>query len=413
MNTSNRPTFTPGLVHKVGAISRVLTDFLDKQAERIQQELESRFPSVSAVAVRKVLNSFVSLEGTKKPLHKDKIHISGLDQKMLTDCLTALENARIIRYDEGLYELSHDTLARHIDEQRSAEEVDLLKLKKLVADRKIAFSATGVYLNQKELNFVEAYRDRLQEEELLGEEEWRYVQNSKREAGRLQRRRWIMASAIMLVLAATTVIAVWQMTKAQQLARENALRSYEVLVTQATAAFGQIEYDKAAEIYREALSLARENVGAIADTMPAFDSLQLAEDKAFRRERFNQLIMQGDSLREDVNDPDLVGALRQYQEALSLEYDSTTAQNRVSSIRMEDVKRMISDVQSRAEEISRSAMLDGGKVRKNKYLDAKKLYEKALSLNEVFLKKDKSYESNRKTIQDNLEQVDAEINKLK
>ena len=331
-------TFTPALVRNTGAISEVLTDFLDSQSERIQSELESGFSGVSPTAARKVLNNFVSLEGTKKPLSRGKIKISGLQEEALNACLTALENARIIRYEEGLYELSHDTLARHIDEQRSAEEVDLLKGKKLVADRRLAFSATGAYLNRKELNFIAVYEDRLREEELLNEDEWEYIGKSKREAGRARRRRMTTIGAVVLVLAISTGVALWQMLSARRLARKNIQQSYEVLTTQAKAAFERVDYDQAKTFYDDALDLANSNLRAIADKgRTAEEGALLSAQKIELRPDFERLIAEGDRLRE-LGGANLIDAVQKYEEALSLDYDNQKAAGKRESITRQDFR---------------------------------------------------------------------------
>ncbi len=372
MSITTKIIFTPILVRKTGAISEVLTDFLDSQSERIQSELDNRFPGVSPTAARKVLNNFVSLEGTKKPLSRGKIKISGLPEEVLNACLTNLENARIIRYDEGQYELSHDTLARHIDEQRSAEEVDLLKLKKLVADRRLAFSATGTYLNQKELSFIALYEGRLREEALLNKDEWDYIGKSKREAGRLRRRRMMTITAVILTLAISAGVAFWQMLSARSLARENALQSYQVLMTQADAAFERVDYDEAKILYQNAYDLARRNAEAIEDKgRSALEGDSLSTEKIGLRPMFNRLIAEGDSLKKSGGVA-LIDALEKYEEAYSLDYDNVAADGRSKGISLEDFQTALQALEEQGDKFA-----DAPGFRKN----AVQSFEEALKIN--------------------------------
>ena len=143
--------FSPKLVKKAGPIEKVLEGFLDGQAQKIQAKLSEQNHSVDENAVIKLLNQFASLEGTKLPLPKDAIKEHSLNKESLFFCLDQLEKARILRLDDGIYELTHDVLANHITTKRSGEETALLELVKLIQDRRFAYERTKILLSRKEL----------------------------------------------------------------------------------------------------------------------------------------------------------------------------------------------------------------------------------------------------------------------
>jgi hypothetical protein len=127
--------FTTAVIQKLGDIEQVLPRFLEEQERQIWLSLSERHPELEGGyrAVRDVLDVFVTEEGTKRPVpfetRGEQIEISDrftskfpLQNPMLSDCIKALENSRILRVREGSYELAHDSLAAMIDEGRTEEQ---------------------------------------------------------------------------------------------------------------------------------------------------------------------------------------------------------------------------------------------------------------------------------------------------
>lgn len=208
--------FSPSLVAQVGSISRVLGQFLDRQTEEVQASLKKEYPDAPGEAIRKLLGSFATLEGTKKPLPPDEIQLPGLSPEAIRFCLVELENARILRFDDYAYELSHDTLAQRIAEQRSAAEVALLEATKLVKDRLEAYAATGTYLNNKELQLIDNYTEGLKEFGKLSDKEWAYIEKSSRELQKRRRRRVALVTTVIVLLALLAAFGITQWLIARQ-----------------------------------------------------------------------------------------------------------------------------------------------------------------------------------------------------
>ena len=94
---SDEVVFTHDLVNRLGGIEDVLADFLQSQSDRIQSELEAKWPGVTSRAMRNVLNSFVTLEGTKQPMVLEHLNVPGLNKEQIEFCVRQLDDARILQ----------------------------------------------------------------------------------------------------------------------------------------------------------------------------------------------------------------------------------------------------------------------------------------------------------------------------
>lgn len=150
--------FDNRLIRKAGNIEDMLGDFLDRQKQTIQEKLSLKYPEAPPSSISKVLNAFVSLEGTKRPMAMETMKVGNLSQTLVAFLIDELEKGRILRYENNLYELAHDTLASRIAQRRSADEVALLQIAKIVKDRYQVSTTTKALLNSHELNLVENYR---------------------------------------------------------------------------------------------------------------------------------------------------------------------------------------------------------------------------------------------------------------
>ena len=234
----SRIRFTPALLGKIGKMSDVMASFLDEQAEQVQRALKAKYPRPTGEAgagaqpmkmgerispglenlrektkpssigsteetVWKVLNQFVTLEGTRLPRQKEDLYRElPFEKEVIEFCLHRLETGRILRLTDKdkTYEIAHDTLAQRIDDKRSAEEKTLLKIEKLVRDRFAAFNDTKILLGKKELNYIEPYLERLK----LNEKEVKFLTKSKKRASK----RRILVAAGTAAVALITIFAV-------------------------------------------------------------------------------------------------------------------------------------------------------------------------------------------------------------
>ena len=208
--------FTTAEIEEFGEIGDVLKVFLQEQTKQIQSEMEERFPDLPERAVRKVLNSFATLQGTKIPQLRSELSVAPLNEDELDVILNRLQQARILREEEGTYELAHDTLAGEIAGQRSGAEQALLEITELVRNRFRAFSRVQTYLDAKELQLVETYESQLREEHKITEEEWDFIDISVQEALRKKRKRNRINVGIIAMLSLLLLFSGWQWQKAKK-----------------------------------------------------------------------------------------------------------------------------------------------------------------------------------------------------
>jgi predicted chitinase len=196
--------FTEKLVRRTGALGDVMVDFLDEQTAAVQGKLSSEDRDVPSNTVQLLLEEFATLEGTKQSVSRGELSVKlHLPDSIVGECLFALENSRILRNVDGMYELSHDSLAGRIADKRSIERKNLLKVQKLVKDRFSVFEQTRTYLNREELAYSQPYRTHLD----LSAQEARFLEKSESVARRQERKRivlifsWIMLVLVLLVIA--------------------------------------------------------------------------------------------------------------------------------------------------------------------------------------------------------------------
>lgn len=211
--------FTSTEIEAFGEIGDVLKAFLQEQSQQIQTDLQLEYPKLPERAVRKVLNSFASLQGTKIPQSRAELNFPTISEAQLDAILSRLAQARILREEEGRYELAHDTLAGEVAGQRSGQEQALLEISELIKNRAQSFERTGSYLENRELELIANYDVALREEQKLSPEEWRFVTQSTAEAKRKKQRRQLITTLVIGGLSVLLVLAGWQWWQAGQSAK--------------------------------------------------------------------------------------------------------------------------------------------------------------------------------------------------
>ncbi|MFK7922812.1 MAG: ATP-binding protein [Bacteroidia bacterium] len=202
--------FTSAEIDAFGEIGDVLKAFLQEQSQQIQSDLQREYPQLAERAVRKVLNSFASLQGTKIPQARAELKFPFLEESQLDAILSRLEQARILREEEGRYELAHDTLAGEVAGQRSGQELALLEVTELIRNRSQSFARTDSYLASRELELIENFRAALKEEHKLSDEEWAFIEKSQAELKRQRQKRSRITAAVIAGLSVLLVLAAWQ-----------------------------------------------------------------------------------------------------------------------------------------------------------------------------------------------------------
>lgn len=156
-------------VAALGKIENVLERFLREQRTRIQADLKKQHPDIEEDAVQRVLDAFVSEEGTKRPV---KFEVKGkaltpeprwaelfrpLSPSALGDCCRMLEQARLLRFADEHAELAHDSLAALIDGQRSDQQRRLNEARNRLLGNFRDFRDTGEYLSRRQLNYLDDF----------------------------------------------------------------------------------------------------------------------------------------------------------------------------------------------------------------------------------------------------------------
>jgi hypothetical protein len=152
-------------LNQTGDVSNVLNSYLDEQAHDIQTKL-----SLPDNAIMKVLDFFVTAEGTKQPIaYKlandqfvvSKIEVPGLTGQLLSDCLLELGRARLVRWDDGFLELAHDSLAGIIDQKRTAEQRLLNDLIQSFKVNYELYTRQGGFLNEQTVALYDEFGQKL------------------------------------------------------------------------------------------------------------------------------------------------------------------------------------------------------------------------------------------------------------
>lgn len=365
--------FDADVIDSVGNIEDVLGSFLDKQISGIQQQLEKKFPNASPGTVKKNLGVFVTLEGTKRPIERSQL---GLDQnskeaKQTEFIVNQLESARILRFEDGFYELSHDTLAKKIAEQRSSEEIALLETSKLISDRYQAYDATKTLLNNNELQLIETVKDLLKRDNILSDEEWDFVRRSDEANKKAQRRRFIIVSAIITVLAALVIVSSYFAIRARNALIQFTNANYQKHIETANSAFATSDYDKAVVEFGYALDIKPESEAAKT-------GIEEAQNKAENRAPFEALIVEGDSLINLNNELKFVDALNKYEAALALEYN-----DQLSNIKIEAAESKLKVAYSTLKEAGERFFQSGERSgQRQSYQDALNMFNEAARIPE-------------------------------
>ena len=173
-------TFTTEEIQNFGKIEEVLKLFLNDRKASINRDLNLRFPTLLPDTLSRLLDAFVSNEGTKRPvsyirktvqqegaIYKLAIPDSNspeflkkLNPEVFTFCVEALEKNRILRDDGSSFELAHDTLALVIDNQRTDKQRRLYDIQFQIQNAYRQFPQTKEYLTFRQ---IKAYEDSLDE----------------------------------------------------------------------------------------------------------------------------------------------------------------------------------------------------------------------------------------------------------
>lgn len=179
-------TFSPDLVNRVGSIGDILVEFLEEQQLTIQADLKARFGIAESDVTTKIMDQFATLEGTRRSLSRNDIRLLGYPDNAISFCLNALVDSRLLRLDDGSYELSHDKLAEKIAETRDIQSRDLMRIQGLVRPKLAMYKEKKVLFSEEELFYIRPYRQHFETQPGFSDLFERSEQERKMERYRLQ-----------------------------------------------------------------------------------------------------------------------------------------------------------------------------------------------------------------------------------
>ncbi|RLD22348.1 MAG: hypothetical protein DRI69_01440 [Bacteroidetes bacterium] len=365
----DNPVFTHDLVKKLGGIEDVLADFLKTQSERIQLNLLRTYSGVSERSVRNVLNAFVTLEGTKQPIVLSQLHIPSLSDEQVEYCVKELESARILRFSDDRYELSHDALAARIAASRSTVDIAYLEAVKLIKERSKAFQSTQTYLSASEISFIQPYRKRIDAEAGLKPEEVQYIGDSIRADRKRKRKRnrQIAVVGTLLTIGFLTSVVLWLGTKEA---------NYGRLIQMGDAAVGRSDFPGAIAAFENAVDVKRSSIEAEERLESASNMQKIHVLYVDLIEDAEKLTLLDTNRTYLANCDSLLKAKDLYTEALALDISRTArhdATNKKQAVQNE-LKVIFGDLERRGDIMK---AVD----KKLGYSNALPLYEQALKVN--------------------------------
>jgi hypothetical protein len=179
-------TFTTDEIRQFGQIKDVLQKFLTARKTKIGDQLKAKFPEIPHDFINRVLKEFVSDYGTKLPILYEFVNeeyiFPEVTRKFFQDfpseplqyTLRKLEKNKLIRKEPKTLELSHDILAKVIDEQRDARERKRIRIRVVIKEYMKEKGASLSLLEVREWQ-NEIYNCNLSKEELAFFHRWRGI----------------------------------------------------------------------------------------------------------------------------------------------------------------------------------------------------------------------------------------------
>jgi hypothetical protein len=326
-------------VRETGKIDNALDQFLQEQVQRIQTQLRRQYPNADSDAVRKVLDAFVTEEGTKRPIQYQQkgetlvvdSRLQALFQPVTPEqtayCCQQLEQARLLRMDNEHIELAHDALAALIDQKRSTTQRRLSEQLARLLHNYREYQDTGQYLTRVQFNSLQDLRPLLEQRiepavrNFLKDSE-KHIEVLEQAQLLAERRKRQRITIVAIAATAALCLMAWQYVALRQTQQERDRKTAQSLRNAAQTL-------KVEGRYTEALGQLRA-VQPFAGNLPAAqrDSLILL-DQAWSLVRDN--IRAGDSLRKAEY---LTAALTRYEQAFAASPD-TTLQRLVAQTRQD------------------------------------------------------------------------------
>lgn len=253
--------FSPNLVEQTGELEDIMGLFLNEQLNLIHQNLTPSYPAVTLEQLWQFLSVFVTVKGTKVPVSKESLTQQNIPFKpdFVREALQQLYNSRILRDEDGIYEIAHDSLASYIADNISHENRKLKEAENLLEERFSVWKLTGAWLSKKELDYLSFFENQLN----LKSEVRSFFNKSRRIAQKKQRQLigGIMVGITIIGLAIFAFYNAWQIriineslsliAEAQNLVEKDPTFALEKIVEAIELNQNRLSEDILYETYRE------------------------------------------------------------------------------------------------------------------------------------------------------------------
>lgn len=316
----NDNVFSMAEVNKIGELEDVLGDFLDKQLKIIASSKTGQNDVFS------VLRKMVTYDGTKAQLPLTEFSSVVLRADLTLEViLERLQQSRIVSLDDGIYELSHDSLAKKIYEKRTAIQVkEDDALKTIIEGHKTWQNNKKRLLSSEELNEIKPYLNHPD----ITEKQKLFVKKSKL---RILYRRIFTAAAVLMVLLVILGIV-----------STNNSKNYNNYIKRGFESFEKYDYDQALAEFRNAGNVSEILRNPWKDTLSTqvvnnwVDTCERYTNSL--RHQYRSLIDKGDDyFQGGIKKYDL--AFNYYNKALSLSYKDELTEAKVKRYRHQAINR--------------------------------------------------------------------------
>ena len=336
-------TFTLEAQRLAGPAGPALESFLQQREISLQAQLNRRYPGLPKDTIRKVLDIFVSDEGTSRPLlcrlpgtgkgggmpEAARGALPELPPAVFYNCLELLEQGSFIHFSGPYAELSHDSIANFVDTNRTDEQRQLNEARRSIHHHFLDYQRNGEYLSPRLLETFEEFLPHLH----LDSQARQFIQDSKahairqkaeaqarrmREAERASeklkteqqshRRRRTLLLLVGLITATALILGAWAWIQ-----RRHALNGQ--LRAQREAFFSHIS--TAASLKNEGNYLsAIQQLESAASLARGLQEKNIQRDSLLLYQRLAEVMAEADSLA--LQDSTLTSALARYEEAAQL-----------------------------------------------------------------------------------------------
>jgi hypothetical protein len=151
-------------IDDIGQIDDVLDKFLDQQQGEIFKLVKSNHPEIDSATIPKILDVFVTDDGTKRPIQikredetftiekSDAYRMPDVESALIQEIVEAFEKSRVLRVQDNSIELAHDSLAALLDKRRSEEQRILNQIRRRILNVFQEYENSGTFLNQRQLD---------------------------------------------------------------------------------------------------------------------------------------------------------------------------------------------------------------------------------------------------------------------